>query len=302
MRRKIITIDEDKCNGCGNCVTACAEGALAIVDGKARLVREQFCDGFGDCIGECPTGALRIEERDAEEFDQARTKEHLWQLGGEEAVRRMEEAARRHAHHAAEPAEATEQERVSRPGVAGGPMAAYGGCPGTRVQFRPRNESGTSKAPTGSALAGVGHVIASELEQWPVQIHLVSPGAPFFRNRELVVLSTCAPVASADIHWRFIRGRAVAVGCPKLDDTRGYTEKLAAILRDPTIPRVIVVRMEVPCCGGLTRIVEEAVRLSGREDLRAEEVTLAVNGDYIGSRSLRDVGGQATQTWRRNSK
>jgi len=190
MKRKIITIDEDLCNGCGECITACAEGALQLVDGKAKLVKEQFCDGFGDCIGECPTGALKIEEREA------------------------------------------------------------------------------------------------ELEQWPVQIHLVQPGAPFFRDRELVVLSTCAPVASADVHWRFLRGRSVAVGCPKLDNTAPYAEKLGAILAESSIPKAIIVRMEVPCCGGLSQIVREAAALSGRTDLVVEEVTVALDGDVVGTREL----------------
>ena len=121
----------------------------------------------------------------------------------------------------------------------------------------------------------------SELNQWPVQIHLVGPGAPFFSNRELVVLSTCSPIASADVHWRFIRGRGVVVGCPKLDRTEGYAEKLGEILKDVSIPKVIVVRMEVPCCGGLTAIVKEAVDLSGRSDLEFEEVTVGLSGEVL---------------------
>ncbi len=121
----------------------------------------------------------------------------------------------------------------------------------------------------------------SELNQWPVQIHLVGPGAPFFSNRELVVLSTCSPIASADMHWRFIRGRGVVVGCPKLDRTEGYAEKLGEILKDTSIPKVIVVRMEVPCCGGLTAIVKEAVSLSGRPDLEFEEVTVSLSGEVL---------------------
>lgn len=265
MKRKIITIDEDKCNGCGNCVTACAEGALKIVNGKARLVKELFCDGFGDCIGDCPTGALRIDERETEAFDPEATKRHLRSTQGEEAVRRMETAEKRHemkAHAAAH---------------AGG-----GGCPGTRMRFAAANSAVAQ--PIGATAPG--HVLQSDLQQWPVQIHLVSPGAPFFHGRELVVLSTCAPVASADAHWRFIRGRGVAVGCPKLDDTEPYADKLGSILSDPTIPKVIVVRMEVPCCGGLTAIVKEAVRLSGRTDLTAEEVTVGLNGDVLQTRSI----------------
>jgi Pyruvate/2-oxoacid:ferredoxin oxidoreductase delta subunit len=272
MKRKIISIDEAKCNGCGKCVTGCAEGALQIVNGKARLVKDQFCDGFGDCIGECPTGALTIVEKDAAAFDVAATKQNLMQTQGSDAVRRMDAASAAH-----ERGEHSKPPQLPAHGHGGG------GCPGSRMRFSAN--AGAQPAQPASA-AGAGHMLASDLQQWPVQIHLVPPGAPFFAGRELVVLSTCAPVASADVHWRFIRGRGVAVGCPKLDRTDGYAEKLGAILRDATIPKVIVVRMEVPCCGGLTAIVREAVRLSGRTDLVAEEVTLAVNGDLIGAKPL----------------
>ena len=264
--RNIITIDEEKCNGCGDCITGCAEGALQLVDGKARLVKEQYCDGFGDCIGECPTGALKIEQRESEEFDEAATAEHVRKEGGEDAVKRMMAAGA--AHDA---------------GAAPARQPPPGGCPGTRMRFAEKTDA-AAEAP----VSGVetGHVLQSDLQQWPVQIHLVSPGAPFFSNKELVVLSTCAPTASADVHWRFIRGRGIAVGCPKLDRTEGYAEKLGAILQDATIPKVIVVRMEVPCCGGLTAIVKDAVGISGRTDLVAEEVTVSLSGDIIGTRPL----------------
>ena len=262
-KRKIITIDEDLCNGCGNCVTSCAEGALQIVDGKARLVKEQFCDGFGDCMGDCPTDALKIEELDSEEFDEVATKQHLMKTQGPEAVKRMEAAAQVH-------------EKKNNTGEK--PMHAQGGCPGSRMR---ENLNSNTERPATSSSGLPAKVNDSELNQWPVQIHLVSPGAPFFSNKELVVLSTCAPIASADAHWRFIRGRGVVVGCPKLDRTEGYAEKLGEILKDATIPKVIVVRMEVPCCGGLTTIVQEAVKLSGRPDLVFEEITVGLSGEVL---------------------
>jgi NAD-dependent dihydropyrimidine dehydrogenase PreA subunit len=261
-KRKIIRIDEAKCNGCGNCITACAEGALQLVDGKAKLVKEQFCDGFGDCMGDCPTGALTIEERESEAFDEKATKEYLRASQGEEAVRRMEQAAMRH-------------EGRGGPAAAPAPPArgGGGGCPGMRVRDR---RDAAPAAPVSSGMPG--QAIPSELRQWPVQLHLVQPGAPFFRDKELVVLSTCSPVASADVHWRFLRGRSVVVACPKLDRTEGYVEKLSGILSDPSIPKVTVVRMEVPCCGGLTRIVQGAVDGCGRADLVVEEVTVSLDG------------------------
>ena len=269
MKRKIITIDEDLCNGCGKCVSACAEGALQIGDGKARLVKEQFCDGFGDCLGDCPTGALKIEERDSEAYDERATLEHVRKTGGESAVKKMQSAAVQHEQKAHGP----------MAGHAHGP--AGGGCPGTRARFAPK-----AGARPAAATGGGGQAIRSELEQWPVQLHLVRPGAEFFQNRELVVLSTCSPVASADVHWRFIRGRGVVVACPKLDDTEGYAEKLGEILSDTTIPKVMVVRMEVPCCGGLTQILREAVGRSGRTDLVAEEIVVGLGGDILETRPL----------------
>jgi ferredoxin len=233
MKRKIIKIDETLCNGCGNCVTGCAEGALQIVDGKAKLVNETFCDGLGACIGECPTGALQLKERDV-----------------------------------VVPEENT-------------PPA--GGCPGMQVPFGKKQ---SSPAPQKESMEASGQVIRSELNQWPTQLHLVPVEAPFFKNRELVVLSTCSPSASPDVNWRFVRGRAIAIACPKLDRTEGYVEKLTEILKSNGIPKVIIVRMEVPCCGGLTSIVKQAAQLSGRNDLVVEEATIGLSGDLIEVKTL----------------
>ncbi len=273
--RKIIEIDEDMCNGCGNCITGCAEGALQLVDGKAKLVKEQFCDGFGDCIGTCPTGALTIVERDADDFDVEATRENLRQTQGEEAVKRMDEANIAHdrGEHPAPPPAAP------APRPHGG-----GGCPGSRMRMAAPAAAAAPATPTTSPAGG--QMVRSDLEQWPVQLHLVQPGAPFFSNKELAILSTCSPIASADAHWRFIRGRGIVVACPKLDQTDPYVDKLAGILQDTTIPKAIIVRMEVPCCGGLTMIAQEAVRRSGRTDLILEEVTVGLNGDIQATRTL----------------
>ena len=266
--RKIVRIEESLCDGCGQCVTACSEGALAIVDGKARLVREQYCDGFGDCVGECPTGALVVEERESDAFDFEAARTHVARIGGAEAVRKLEEAAAVHGVGHASPS----------PKHAG----EGGGCPGSRARFDP---APPAARPTESG-AGPRQAIPSELRQWPVQLHLVQPGASFFRGRELVILNSCGAVASADMHWRFLRGRSVAIACPKLDDTAPYASKLAAILADRSIPRVVVVRMEVPCCGGLTMIVRQAATMSGRDDLVVDEVTIGLNGDLGGTKPI----------------
>lgn len=275
--RKIISIDEAMCNGCGNCITGCAEGALQLVNGKARMVKEQFCDGFGDCIGTCPTGALTIVERDVPEFDVEATRLNLLKTQGIEAVRRMDEANAAHDRG----------EHPVLPSVvkAPTPHAQHGGgCPGTRARM-PESGSAAPVAPT--ATAGLpGQMIRSDLQQWPVQLHLVQPGAPFFKNKEMAIISTCAPIASADVHWRFMRGRSVVVACPKLDRTEPYAAKLGEIFKDTTIPKALIVRMEVPCCGGLSRIVQEAHRLSGRRDLVLEEITVGLDGTVMSSQLI----------------
>ena len=245
MKRKLIEINEALCNGCGACVTGCAEGALQIVNGKAKLVNEVFCDGLGACIGECPTGALKIVEREAPDFDEAAAMDHVQKMKAQVAPK---------------------------------------GCPGMQVRFQ-QAEAKKASAPVSGSVPG-GQVIPSELNQWPTQLHLVPVQAPFFAGRELVVLSTCAPSASPDVNWRFIRGRAIVIACPKLDRTEGYVEKLAAILASNGIPKVIVVRMEVPCCGGLTLMTRKAAQLSGRTDLVLEEAVIGLNGDLLSVQSL----------------
>ena len=262
-RRPIIEIDEELCNGCGDCITACAEGALQLVDGKARLVGEILCDGFGDCVGKCPTGALKVIDRAAPAYDPAAARARLAASGDHEAVARFDAVAA--AHSAGEA-------RAADP--AGSP-ARGGGCPGSQVRLAWSDEP---SAPSPGARAP-GHAIPSELRQWPVQLHLVRPDMPFFAGREIVVLSTCAPVASADVHWRYLRGRSVVVACPKLDRTEGYVEKLAEILADRSIPRVLVVRMEVPCCGGLTQMVRAALDRCGRPESDLEESVIGLDGD-----------------------
>jgi len=263
MKRKIIEINEDLCNGCGDCVIGCAEGALQIIDGKAKVVKEQFCDGFGDCVGTCPTGALKIIEREADVYDIDATREHVLNTGGEEAVKRFDEANSEH--------DAKEK-------AAAQPKTSACGCPGTQMRMAKKE---AAAKPETTTVEGGGQVIKSDLDQWPIQLHLVQPNAPFFDGKELVILSTCAPVASPDVHWRYVRGRSLVVACPKLDRTEGYVEKLSGIMAQNNIPKVIVVRMTVPCCGGLSMMAQQAHAASGRSDLVVEEITIGLDGELM---------------------
>ena len=278
MLRKIIEIDEALCDGCGDCAIGCAEGAIRIVNGKAKLVKADFCDGFGDCIGACHTGALTIVTREAPGFDEYATVENLRATGGEEAVRRYEEAQTRHADGGLGAILGLQPRPV--------PHAA-GGCPGSAQRELRRTAGVASAMSTGAAATPGGPaLIPSELQQWPVQLHLVRPGAPFFKDRELVIMSTCGPLASAETHQRYLRGRGVVVACPKLDDTSSYAQKLGAILADPSIPKAIVVIMEVPCCGGLSQLARQGLAASGRTDLVVEEHVLALTGELKSVRAL----------------
>ncbi|MBT3376250.1 MAG: 4Fe-4S ferredoxin [Lentisphaerae bacterium] len=262
MQRKIIKIDRDKCNGCGNCVTGCAEGALAIIDGKAEIVKDIYCDGFGDCIGTCPTDALSFEEREAEAFDPDAVLEHVRTTRGEAGATEFQAAHKRHEAKATAP-------KISL------------GCPGMQAKVMAREHA----APVAPADA-TPKVLQPEIQQWPLQLHLVPPGAPFFQNREFALISTCSPLAAPDVNWRFARGRGIAVACPKLDRTEGYVDKLAAILADPSIPKITVVRMSVPCCGGLTQIALQAAVESGRSDLVVEEATVSLEGDILETKQV----------------
>ena len=235
MIRKIIHIDEDKCVGCGACVSACQEGAIGMVDGKAKLLRDDYCDGLGNCLPECPTGAITFTEREAAAFDEAAVK-------------------------AAQAAPAPK------------PLAC--GCPGTQSR---RIEHGESQCSCGSAPAQTESV--SRLSQWPVQIKLAPVNAPWFDGAKLLVAADCTAYAYAAFHEKFIRGRITLVGCPKLDGV-DYAEKLTQILKENDIHSVTVVRMEVPCCGGLEQAVKTALRDSGKL-IPWQVVTISTDGRIL---------------------
>ncbi|MCR5825173.1 MAG: 4Fe-4S binding protein [Oscillospiraceae bacterium] len=241
MKRRIIHIDEDRCNGCGLCASACHEGAIEVIDGKARLVREHFCDGLGDCLPGCPTGAISFEEREAPAYDA-----HAVQAAKERANMKSE----------------TTNETTQVPQAAG--------CPGQRMmQFTTE----AAAAPVRDARA------ASRLGQWPCQLKLMPTQAPFFNGAKLLIAADCTAYAYANLHEDFMRGKITLIGCPKLDAV-DYSEKLTAILRDNDVKSVTIVRMEVPCCGGLQRAVETALRASGKF-LPWQVVTITRDGNIL---------------------
>ncbi len=276
VQRRIVEIDEEKCDGCGLCIPACHEGAIEIVEGKARLHDDKFCDGIGDCLGECPQDAIKIIERDAGEYDEIAVQKRMDQLATENNHRLSSE------------------ENNSN----------QGGCPGLKMMdFRieeDESEDELDKADI-KEIANIdinlakkddnkgvkkntvdtGDIeisIKSQLQQWPVQLMLVPENAPYFDGAELLLTADCVPLAYPDYHLDLLKGKAVAMGCPKLDDNNYYTEKLKSIVNQNDIKGITVAFMEVPCCTGLVRAAEKAVQESGK-DICISKVKIGIKGN-----------------------
>jgi NAD-dependent dihydropyrimidine dehydrogenase PreA subunit len=252
MLREIVRIDEEKCNGCGLCVPACAEGAIKIIDGKAKLIADNLCDGLGACLGHCPQDAIIVEKRQADAFDEAAVEEHL--AASDPA----------HAVHPVHP--------------------PAGGCPSAQVRTVATQAGGCPSAQIRHVALGAdaGSLDASprtsELRQWPVQMHLVPPSAPFLQDADLVLAADCAPFAYADFHRDLLKGKALLIGCPKLDDGQAYLDKLTAILSQNRVNSLTVVHMEVPCCSGLIAIARRALEASGAAT-SLETVKVTIGGE-----------------------
>lgn len=276
-KRNIIKIDEDKCNGCGNCVPGCKEGALQIIDGKAKLVSEVYCDGLGACLGHCPTGALTIEEREADEFDEAAVDQHVKQnnpkTSGSFGLCPQDDKHGNRENVILSDSEESRCTQTDESRVTNHESRLPCGCPGTMAK------SLKAKAEVKVEEKQIGQ-ITSQLGQWPVQLALIPVQAPYLKNADLVLLADCTAVAYANLHRDFIRDKVVAMACPKLDDTGPYVEKLAEMMKVNSFHSIEVVMMEVPCCGGLIGIASKAKEMSG-SDVRLRKTVVSLEGEIM---------------------
>ena len=296
MKRTIIKVDEELCNGCEACVSGCHEGALQMIDGKARMVSELFCDGLGACIGDCPVGAITLEEREAEPYDEIATIERMISKGEKTIIA--------HLKHLKEHGETdylkqgvsylraigvqVDFAQVHNHGVAGcatKPLSVSQqhnqvvGCPGSReMSFAPTSTTGFKMA---TSATQISLAPASQLRQWPVQLHLLNPEAAYFRNADVVLAADCVAFSIADFHERFLAGKTLAIACPKLDSNQdSYLEKLKNMIIYSNINTLSVVIMEVPCCGGLLRLAQKAVMEAGR-NIPVKLTVVGVKGDIL---------------------
>ena len=273
MVRRVIHIDQEKCNGCGICANACHEGAIGIVDGKAQLLRDDYCDGLGDCLPTCPTGAITFVEREAAAYDEAAVKAHM--------ERRKQEQA---ATQASDTHSSAVQEASASTGCPGSrarqivheETPAFTGCPGSRSQQIDHAEEAAEAAQNEAAAP---FSMQSQLTNWPVQIKLAPVRAPYFNHARLLIAADCTAYAYANFHQEFLKGKVALIGCPKLDDV-DYREKLTEIIRSNDIQSVTIVRMEVPCCGGLQHAAMTALQNSGKF-IPWQVVTISIDGKIL---------------------
>ena len=265
--REIVIIDEDLCDGCGQCILSCAEGAIRIIDGKARLVSENLCDGFGNCLGSCPQDAITIQKCEVEDFNEEAVKVHLENLKQEEMPQVSPAIPVAKSHGC--PGSAVQSFGPAAPQP--DKFKQFASCPGSALQSFNKTTDGDSQPQAAPK---------TKLTQWPVQLMLVPPTAPFLAGRELLLAADCAPFAFADFHNAYLKGKSLLVGCPKLDNLQYYRQKLEDVFRDSGCTGVTVMIMEVPCCGGLDMIAREALKACGR-NIPMREVVVGIRGDIL---------------------
>jgi ferredoxin len=295
MKRSIIKIDEDKCTGCGLCIPNCHEGALQIIDGKARLISDLFCDGLGACIGHCPEDAISIEEREAAPYNETLVMEqmvkkgkntvlaHLQHLKDHGATDFLNEAIAYIKNNNIDMDITKGDDKIETQNIVAHEMAAAtssgcgGGCPGSAPIVFDIDEEAVNNA----AKTAPMQETPSELRQWPVQMHLLNPMAPYFLNADVVIGADCAAFAMGNFHSRFLKGKALAIACPKLDSNQeSYLQKLISMIDDAKVNSFTVVRMQVPCCGGLTRLVETALA-NARRKVPVKQAVISHTGEVL---------------------
>lgn len=309
MKRTIIKIDEELCNGCGNCVPNCHEGALQIIDGKARLISDLFCDGLGACIGHCPEGAITMEEREAEPYDEIKVMELMVTKGRNTILAHLEhlrdhnetellkqaisyikennidmspEGGKQHNHHHHNHQHSFADIDDARAAVSSKQTGCGGGCPGSKtidfnIDLNKVNEAATKTAQETTSTADA----PSELRQWPVQLHLLNPQAGYFKNADVVLAADCVAFSMGNFHNRFLKGKTLAIACPKLDSNKeAYIEKLIDMIAKSNINTLSVIMMEVPCCGGLLQMAQMARQKSGK-NIPLKKAIIWVQGEVL---------------------
>ncbi len=271
MKRSIVRIDESRCNGCGQCVPNCHEGALQIIDNKARLISDLFCDGLGACVGHCPQDAITIEEREAEPYDERKVMEENIVPKGENTINAHLEHLREHdaEEYLDEAVAYLEEKGIENPLGKEGEKKEFCGCPGSRMmEFK--GEGGSEKGTR-----------ASKLRQWPVQFHLISPNAPYFKKADVLLAADCTAYALGNFHKDHLNGKRLIIACPKLDSHEEiYSEKLVALVDEAEINTLTVMIMEVPCCGGLAQLTQDALAKAKRK-VPVKKIVVGIRGEII---------------------
>lgn len=286
MKRKIVNIDDEKCTGCGECIPNCHEGALQIIDNKARLISDLLCDGLGACLGHCPEGAISIEEREAEPYNEVTVMKDMVTKGKNTVIAHMKHLKEHGEHGYLKEAVAflmenkstlsfTPEEVISQVHHHGhAHHGGGGGCPGSQtITFDSKPEKNESESQPSNQ--------KSELRQWPVQMHLVNPVAPYFRNADLLLAADCVAFSMGNFHSQHLKGKSLAIACPKLDSNQNvYLEKLVQMIDEAKVNTITVMIMEVPCCGGLLKLVQTALQQAGRK-VPLKVIVVGIQGERL---------------------